>query len=235
MLAQYKTSNFINKKQYQKNMDKVFIEARYKGEIDLSRLDTGRLPESVALFSSVQYLDYLPEIMRYLIRHNINVKMFRTNATYKGQLLGCSNMVFSAEAFLYVGDGRFHPLALAVYNDKPVWQFNPRSGVLKQMKEEDITRFKMIRKSAIAKFHSSEKVGILVSLKPGQNKMKLTGLLKEKYPEKRFYTFIADTINFDGLEDFNFIDCFVNSACERISYDDTIRLPKKIVDIRDVL
>jgi len=44
-----------------------------------------------------------------------------------------------------------------------------------------------------------------------------------------------DTINFDALEDFPFVDVWVNTACPRIGWDDTKRARKLMVDLGSVL
>lgn len=40
-----------------------------------------------------------------------------------------------------------------------------------------------------------------------------------EYPNKKFYIFIADTIDYNQLNDFPFIEAWVNTACPRIEED----------------
>jgi len=49
--------------------------------------------------------------------------------------------------------------------------------------------------------------------------IKRLDLLKKKYEDKKFYTFIAETIDLNQLENFPFIECWVNTACPRIAED----------------
>ena len=42
------------------------VDGRYRGEIDLSRLDTGILPEKIGYVTTVQFLDYNKEIISFL-------------------------------------------------------------------------------------------------------------------------------------------------------------------------
>jgi diphthamide biosynthesis enzyme Dph1/Dph2-like protein len=64
-------------------------------------------------------------------------------------------------------------------------------------------------------------VGILVTTKPGQNQSKGVELLREKLEKagKQVFIFLADEINFGSLENFNFIEVWINSACPRIVED----------------
>jgi diphthamide biosynthesis enzyme Dph1/Dph2-like protein len=56
----------------------------------------------------------------------------------------------------------------------------------------------------------------------------------KKWPEKSIFTFLCNEISFSELENFNFIDIYVNTACSRIGHEDTIRSPKPIINIDDV-
>jgi 2-(3-amino-3-carboxypropyl)histidine synthase len=148
------------------------------------------------------------------------------HAAYKGQLLGCSIGKIKAKAFLYVGDGLFHPKALAIFNDKPVYTYNPMSKKISKITESMTRRLRQKMKAGLAKFHASKKIGILISTKDGQ----LSDInLKKKYKDKEFYSLVSDTIDFTQLENFPFIECFVNTACPRIAYDTS--LPRPVVDL----
>jgi diphthamide biosynthesis enzyme Dph1/Dph2-like protein len=57
--------------------------------------------------------------------------------------------------------------------------------------------------------------------------------LQEKYPDKTFYYLLADVIDFSKLEDFPFLQAFVNTACPRI-IDDTEKVPRPMVNIEDL-
>ena len=46
--------------------------------------------------------------------------------------------------------------------------------------------------------------------------------------------FVTDTLDFAELENFPFIECYVNTMCPRIGMDDTIRTAKPIVNIDDI-
>ncbi len=217
-------------------MQIMHIEGRYKGETNPENINAEQIPRRIALFTTVQFMDHIGKIKEYLENKGKKVTQPTTNAYYRGQVLGCSiKKLEGYEAILYVGDGEFHPVALALENNIPVYTFNPFSEKFDFIRDEQVQRMVKMQKSAIAKFYHSEKVGILVSLKPGQFRPKVKEELEKKHPEKKFFTFVFDTLNPASLEDFNFIECFVNTSCPRISFDDYSKFNNKIVEHQYVL
>ena len=53
----------------------------------------------------------------------------------------------------------------------------------------------------------------LISTKPGQSYFKHALKLKEKYPDKKFFFIVHETLDFASLEDFPFVQVWVNTAC----------------------
>lgn len=204
-------------------MDLLHIEGRYTKTFLLPEDFIAKLPRKVAIFTTIQFQNSLKPVKEQLKAAGILVETFRPRRTrHEGQILGCSTTKFETDAdFLYVGDGLFHPKALLLRNpNKKVYSYNPKSG------EEDILTPEStitIRKKIIgmySKFLTSKNIGVLLSLKNGQNKAYLAKNLEEQYPDKTFYYFADNTYNFTSLQDFPFIDMYLNTMCERIGYDD---------------
>ncbi len=230
-------------------MKALFFEGRYTGKIDLSKLDIDALPKYIALLTTVQFLDSLDAIKKHLEKNGKKVILPKgIHAAYKGQALGCSLIApiaggknsskgkDSFDAFLYVGDGLFHPKQLMLKNDLPVFAFDPKANLFKKLNEKDIDVMRKRIKGALLKFYTSTKIGIIVSTKPGQNKLGLARKLKAKLQKegKEAYLFISDTIDFNEMENFPFIEVFVNTACPRIAYDDYEKFARPIIDIDDL-
>ena len=109
-------------------MKVLFFEAPFSGKVELAAktIDyiTKKKYKTVALYASVQFCNQLDMVKKQLEDKGIEwvtSKADRTHVT--SQLLGCDNYHVSlnlkakADAYLYVGDGKFHPLAL-VYGQK---------------------------------------------------------------------------------------------------------------------
>lgn len=217
-------------------MKVVNIPFYYKKSIMLPKALVKRLPKKVMLFCTVQYLNQLPFLKKQLEQNNKMILLKRLNhCKEKGQILGCniSEIKDDFEAFLYVGEGEFHPKALTQANRKPVFCFNPISKKYYTISSDDKTEK---RKSAkIAKFLLSKNIGILLTVKTGQFSDSKIDEINSKYKDKNFYLFINDTYDFSELEDFTFIDCFVNTACPRIGVDDSCKTQKPMVNLLDLL
>lgn len=213
-------------------MRTMFIEARSTCAIRLPKA-IALLPQRIGLFTTVQFIGQLPAVKLQLENAGKSVTLFKT-AAYPGQLLGCTIQRFNGvDAFLYIGDGMFHPLALAIKNTKPVFMYNPYLRKMQRLDEERIRTFERLRTRALKKFHAAERIGILVSLKRGQCRLEDALQLKARLT-KPCFILVADDFDLASLENFTFIDCFVNTLCPRISYDDAERLPKPIINIEDL-
>jgi 2-(3-amino-3-carboxypropyl)histidine synthase len=221
-------------------MKTFFVEARHKAKFELPIEVIDLLPKKIALVTTVQFIDSIVGIKKHLEKKGKKVLLLKTEHTkYPGQLLGCNIKKFDEadggfDAFLYIGDGLFHPKALMLKNKKPVFVFNPLSKEHSKLKEKDVEAMKRKNEGAMLKFMSSNEIGVLISTKPGQQQIKKAYELEKKYADKNFYFLLFDTIDFSELENFPFIECFVNTACPRISYDEAEKIGKAIVNVDDL-
>jgi len=203
-------------------MKKIFIETKYNQEIKLDSKQIEKLPKKIGLVSTIQFIDSLSVIKATLIKSNKKVIIGKGIQKYPGQVLGCDvssaiKIQNKVDAFLFIGGGNFHPLEITLRTKKPLFQLN--NNQLNKIDDKEIERIEKKKKGAYIKFLTSKNIGILVSTKPGQNKLKQAISLKNKLKDKNCYLLIADTIDVNGLENFNFIDCFVNTACPRLRED----------------
>lgn len=216
----------------------MMVEGRYKGSIDLSNLDEAALPKTIGLATTVQFLDFVDEIRKYLESKDKIVFADKIRQKYDTQLLGCDTgaaekVKDKVDAFLYIGTGIFHPLGIALNAEKEVFCYDPINAVLSKIDRSEVEQYNKKRKGAYLKFLQSTEIGILVSLKPGQNNFKKAVELKKQLKEKNCYIFAFDTLDFNQVENFPFIQCWVNTACNRI-LDDYSKFPKPLVDLSDI-
>jgi|SRR3989344_1875640 len=185
----------------------MFILA--KGSFDCKKINLKALVKSgykkFGLISSIQFVDELEKVKKFLDGKGYECYV-------GGQILGCRvekayKIKNKVDAFLYIGDGLFHPTALYRIQ-KPIFLYDGTE--LKEHKKN---------KTALLKFLHGEKIGIIVSTKHGQSNMGWSEKLKELYPTKKYYIFLCDTLDYTQIENFNFIDAWVNTACNRIADD----------------
>ena len=216
----------------------MMVEGRYKGEIDLSNLDASVLPKKIGLATTVQFLDYVDEVKQFLQSKGKDIFVDKIRQKYEGQLLGCDQgaavkIKDDVDAFLYIGTGVFHPLGISLNVDKEVFCYDPLHAVMSKIDRKQVEKYNAKRKGAYLKFLEANEIGFLVSLKPGQNNFKKAAEWKSKLKDKNCYLFAFDTLDFNQIENFPFIECWVNTACNRI-LDDYEKFPKPLVDLSDM-
>ncbi len=190
-------------------MDRLFIPVF--ADYDLKRLDMKKLskilPKRLGLIGSIQYVEAIPAVKKFLEGKGYEIEI-------GGQILGCNVSVAKpiqkdVDAFLYVGDGLFHPKAL----EKLQKDCYLEDGRILKWKTHKVN---------MTKFYHATEIGIIVSLKPGQMYPLFENLkdnLKEKFPDKNFYVFICDTLDYSQMNNFGFIKVWINTACPRIQDD----------------
>lgn len=204
-------------------MKKVFISAISRIEPDYSKVKelVENIPEKkLAICYSNQFIEIAKKI-KAAVDKEIICEM---------QVLGCSNPKFSSEveAILIVGQGNFHPVSLAYETKLPVYVLENES--IRQIEKEDVEKLEKKEKGAYLKYLHSKKVGLLISTKPGQQRLnealKFKNNLKDTLSGhknlqagKKGYLFIANDLNALEFENFP-IDFWVNTACPRMDLND---------------
>lgn len=229
-------------------MSRLFlIEAKWEGKVKLTEKLKNYLkeekPKSIDLFASIQFSD-LDNFIKELKNLKIKINTTKAKRTDKSlQILGCDCYTDSfkdnlkSDIILYVGDGLFHPKALILATKKNVIVFDPISDNVKILTKKDIQKELMIKKRNLMKYLNSEKIGILVTIKPGQQYFLAAKKLKENLEKegKKAYIFIDDNLDSRNYENYPFIECWVNTACPRIGTDDIVNIPQAMINLRDAL
>lgn len=215
-----------------------FIRAKYNKEIKLPKENIKKLPGKIVLFTTTQFHDQFESLKKQLENQGKKVLSFRPkHATSEGQILGCGIEKWDLDkdaAFLYIGDGLFHPKAMMINNSQEVYRYNPKDKKFEKLDRSHAKKLAMKQQGALLKFHSTDKIGVLITTKYGQQRLQMSLKLKKQYPDKEFFFFIGDNLDFGGLEDFNFIECWINTMCPRIGLDDTNKLRVPILDIGEL-
>ena len=218
-------------------MKTLWLEAHVTMDIQLSGQYIQQLPKELAVFTTIQFIDSIDPVLKQLKEAGIKVHLCKGKHTQRpGQILGCEYLDYPAPAFLYIGDGVFHPQAIAIKNEKPIFCYNPYSKEMTTFDRADIERQVKLHKVAIVKFLSAQHIGVIVSTKPGQQFMKKSLALKEKMEAKgkNVYVMLSNTVDFMQMNNFSFVDVWVNSACPRIGIDDKNKVDKPMVNLEDI-
>lgn len=191
----------------------LFVEAKKKFDKFSKKLKIDiNLPRKIHLLYTIQYKILAEQLKKELEKNGYKVLAFQ-------QIVGCSKVKLKASP-LFIGSGRFHALSLALSTGKQIFVYEDNK--ITKMPEQEVSEFRAREQGKLAKFLISDSIGLLVSLKPGQNKLKkvleLKKDLKSRFKGKNFYVFISDTINLQELENFN-CDFWVNLACPGVEFD----------------
>jgi len=187
----------------------LFIPAKSKAKVNSRRILelSKNLPKKIAIVYSIQFKDIALEVKEILSKTN-NIILF-------AQILGCSKPKINAEAILLIGSGKFHAVSLAYETNLPVFVLQKDS--LEQISKSDLEIIEKKNKSAYLRYLNADKIGILVSAKPGQNQLKKAMDFKKK-TDKKSYLFLCNNINSNEFQNFQ-IDSWVNTACPRLDMD----------------
>jgi len=191
----------------------MFISAKVKSGINKSKIleISKKLPKNIVIAYSIQYKDIANQIKEMLSKnHKINSFI---------QVLGCSKPKFSkkTKAILLISSGKFHAISLAFESNLPVYLLE--SNKLKKISKEQVDSLKKKNKASYMRFLSAQKIGILISTKPGQENLKEAIAIKNKFKDKDSYLFMSNEITPKEFENFPEIQSWINTACPRLDFD----------------
>jgi 2-(3-amino-3-carboxypropyl)histidine synthase len=190
-------------------MKTIFIPAKNNLKLEDSDISAllKKLPKKIALAYSIQYKETAEKFKKILSKtHKIIGPV---------QVLGCSKPKFATnvDAILLIGSGKFHATSLAIETNFQV--FILENNHLIEISSEEIKKFQEKKKVSYINFLNSDKVGILVSTKPGQENLKNALKLKKKLTDKKSYLFLSNNLDIREFENFG-LKSWVNTACPRL-------------------
>ena len=192
-------------------MKTLFIPAKIKSEINEKKISQLKLPINIAIAYSIQHKEIAEKIKAILSKkHKI---------TLTTQVLGCSSPKFpkETEAILLLSSGKFHAVSLAFESGIPVYILE--SDTLKKISKEEIDLLNKKKMASYLKFLNAEKIGVLISTKPGQENLEKALSLRLK--NKKIYLFLSNNIDINEFENFG-INSWVNTACPRLDFDSSV-------------
>ncbi len=193
------------------------------------------VPKRLGLVVSVQHRDLVEPLSSELAARGYEVLVGRGDRrlAFAAQALGCNYTGAEAvreraEAFLFVGTGRFHPVGLAFAVDRPVWSIDPARGVL----EPPIDRGALVRRRqlVVATARDARRWGIIVSTFTGQHRLPTALALQER---ARARGREAEILLTDRLDPRDLVgrslDAYVSTSCPRIALDDGESYPRPVL------
>lgn len=193
--------------------------------------------KKINIVTTAQYLSCIPLIKEELKENAIEViDSKKTKRLQEHQILGCdcSNITDLLSPVVFIGDGYFHINNISyMHRKQEVYLINPLNKTMEKKIYDEL--FLRQRYAAIARARECKSFGILVSTKIGQNRLKLAKKIKEKLEGigKTAYILISDYVNENYLLGVD-VECYVNTACPRIVYDDFKNYKKPILSATEI-
>jgi len=184
--------------------------------------------ETVGLVTTVQHVHLIPAMETFLQAKGISCSVAegRGRTPNRGQVLGCSfaaAKLTPAGMILFVGTGLFHPIGIALTTNARVIALDPLTGSVQEVSGDALMRRRF---AVMEKARGAKSVGIIVSTKSGQQRMDLARRLASLSPAAVIVT-MREVLP-DELLNLGF-DCYVNTACPRLAYDDQVRFPAPVL------
>ncbi len=215
-----------------------FVEAKLNYDAEACIRNALRIlekEEKIGLLATIQHLHMLGKAKEVLEQNGKKVVIPKAKGkiAYDGQIIGCyfehaKDVENQVDAFIVIATGMFHALGLALSVDKKVISADP---AINEAKCLDELKFKFLKKryACIEKVKQSKRIGIVVSIKPGQFMLDEAKRIKKMLEDKgkEVYLIVADEIN-NEIENFG-LDAYIIVACPRIVIDDAGRFNKPII------
>ncbi len=183
---------------------------------------------TTGLVTTVQHVHLVPAMEAFLKERGIDIRVAdgHGRTPCRGQVLGCCFTTArrtKADQILFVGTGLFHPIGIALSTGARVVALDPLAGTVQDVTGETLLRrrFGVIERARVA-----ARIGIIVSTKSGQCRMELARRLAALSPHAVIVT--MHEVSPDELLNLGF-DCYVNTACPRLAYDDQVRFPVPVL------
>ena len=207
----------------------MFIQARSSADpIPVLERAYGLLPSKVGLLTTAQHIHMIVPMVEFLKSKGKDVLVGKGDGRLfaEGQVLGCNascarSIAKKVDAFVYVGTGDFHPLAISLAVPNQVLAADPISNEIKDMAE---TRDRLLRQrhGAIERARDARRFGILLSEKPGQRREKLAEYSHRILAQEGREAVIVemDLVTPVKLTSLG-LDAWVSTACPRVALDDS--------------
>ena len=221
------------------DFDVEYVEYHVDAPIDIVKNSLEALKDfkRIGLITTIQHIHQLKDIKTFYEKNGKAVMIGKPYGPAKmdGQVLGCdagsaAGIDNDVDAFVYFGGGIFHPLGALVATTKPFFVVDPFLNKVEKIDAHRVAYAKR-KKGKILSAIDAKRFAIMLSTKTGQFNMGLAKTLKQKIEDAGLDAeiVVANTFDFESLNNMMEFDAFVNTACPRIAIDDSDRLMKPLL------
>lgn len=188
--------------------------------------------KNISLVTDSQHIHQILKVKEIFEKNGFSVVIGKGKGQLNdAQVFGCEfypvhNIADKIEAFIFLGQSRFHSIGVALSTEKPTYMLDPYFEEFVSINEEA----EVVKKKSILSIYKSldaRKIGIIIGLKEGQfAKIKALEIRKELVKLGIETHLIALTeISDEKLQNFREIDAFIQVACPRLGTDNYFSKP----------
>ena len=222
-----------------------YVEYRIDAPLTLldRSLDMLKGFKTIGIVTTIQHVHQLNSIREFYERNGKIVVIGKPYGFAKmpGQILGCdvgssASIDRIVDAHVYFGGGIFHPLGALLATTKPFLAIEPFGNRIEFIDRMRETYARKSRGKVLASLEAKN-FGVMLTTKNGQHNAQLAGLLKKRIEEQGLSAaiLVANTFDFESLNNMREFDAFVNTACPRLAVDDTDRLSKPLLSANELM
>ncbi|MGB9785025.1 MAG: diphthamide biosynthesis enzyme Dph2 [Fervidicoccaceae archaeon] len=216
----------------------IYVPAFYRGSIPESSVDS--LAEALkreglqrpSIVATVQHIRLIGELKAMLEKRGFHPIVTSPGRLLTGQIIGCdySAVILSKEAdsVVVITGGLFHSLGVSLSFEGPVFQIDPYSGRVGDLRK-DKERWLKRRLAEMYRARDSRRWGIIVGTLTGQYRPSIVERLKREISSRgmKYYLFASSVLSKDNILniDSENIDAYIVTSCPRIPIDDFTESP----------
>jgi len=196
----------------------------------------------IGVVTTIQHTEQLSDVREALLAAGKRVAVGDAGRlSHTGQVIGCDfsnarTVVRNVDAFLCVCGGRFHALGVALTTAKPTVVADPYEGTAYSV-DREVDRLIKQRWASIQEAANGKRFGVLIGLKSGQKRLERALWISRKLQGlgKKSTLLAVREITPESLMQYPSIDAYVNTACPRISLDDSTKFKKPVLTVNEAL
>jgi 2-(3-amino-3-carboxypropyl)histidine synthase len=187
---------------------------------------------TISLLTDSQHLHQIGCVKKIFEENDYQVIIGRGKGQLNdAQVFGCEfypayNIQKQVDAFIFLGQSRFHCASIAMSTEKPTFMLDPYFREYFRINEyaQDLQKKSIL---SVYKALDAERIGMIIGLKEGQFAQVRALELKKEFEQlgKKTQLIALTDITEDRLQNFKGIDAFVQVACPRISTDNHFKKP----------
>jgi len=210
----------------------VFVDIKLDGTHFLETVRHNFEPgASLAIVSTIQFVATLQAVYQELCK-DYKVEIPQCKPLSPGEILGCTApRIKDKDAFIYLGDGRFHLEAVMIANPSiSAYRYDPYSKIFSR-EYYDIEAMFKARKEAIRMASKGRKFGLILSTLGRQGSPKVLENLEGRFNKVglEYVIVLMSEVFPDKLGLFEDVDAWVQVACPRLSIDWGYAFPKPLL------